>query len=148
MSTYSKTIIIGNLGNDPEIKRFDGGGIIARFSVATTEHWTDKTTNEKKSLTEWHSCVVRGKQAEICEKYLKKGDKVCLDGKMRTRKWTDQNNVEKYVTELNVESVTFMTPKSQGTANTTNTGSAVDDYQAKQTNQSPQNEEEADDLPF
>jgi single-strand DNA-binding protein len=147
MSTYQKIIIVGNLGEDPNVRRFDNGGIVAQFSVATTEHWTDKTTNEKKSLTEWHRVVVRGKQAEICEKYLKKGDKVCIDGKMRTRKWTDTNNVERYVTELNAESVTFMTPKSQGTT-TQNTGSAVKEYEERQkANENPGSDEDPD-LPF
>jgi single-strand DNA-binding protein len=148
MSTYQKIIIVGNLGGDPVVRRFDNGGIVAQFSVATTEHWTDKTTNEKKSLTEWHNVVVRGKQAELCEKYLKKGDKVCIDGKMRTRKWTDTNNVERYVTELNAENLTFMTPKST-TTSPPNTGSAVDDYEAKQkATTGTSNEDDEPDLPF
>jgi single-strand DNA-binding protein len=148
MSTYSKTIIVGNLGGDPIVKRFDGGGIIASFSVATTEHWKDKITNEKKSLTEWHNVVVRGKQAEICEKYLKKGDKVCVDGKNRTRKWADQSGVERYVTEVNAENITFMTAKSQPSQNA-NSGSAVDQYQNNSgDNNSSGNVDEPDDLPF
>jgi single-strand DNA-binding protein len=156
MSTFSKTIICGHLGDNPKIHHFEGGGTIARFPVATTEHWKDKTTGEKKERTEWHNVTVRNKQAELAEKYLAKGSKVLVEGKNQTRKWTNDAGVDQYTTEIIAQNVTFMSPRGDSG---TNTGSAVDAYQNKQN--VPQNagdqflegdfkakQDDEDDLPF
>jgi len=142
MSTFQKITIVGNLGDNPITHHFDGGGQITRFSVATTEHWKDKTTGERKELTEWHRVIANGKTGELCEKYLHKGSKVLIEGKLRTRKWKNDTGVEQYTTEVIAREVVFMSPKSDSV---TNQGSAVDQYQAKSKDA---REENFDDLPF
>lgn len=96
----NKCIILGNLGNDPEVKYTASGGAIANLTVATSEEWKDKTTGESKSLTEWHRVVLFGKLAEVAGEYLRKGSQVYIEGQLRTRKWTDNAGVEKYTTEI------------------------------------------------
>lgn len=110
MSSYQKVIICGNLGQDPNTKIFDGGGQVSNFSVATTEVWKNNT-GEKQERTEWHNIVVNGKLSEIADKYLNKGDKVLIDGSLRTRKWTDQNGVDKYTTEIMCRNLTMISTK-------------------------------------
>lgn len=94
--------LIGNLGNDPEVRYMPSGGAVANLSIATTEKWKDKATGEPKEQTEWHRVVIFGKLAEIAGEYLRKGSKVFIEGGLRTRKWTDQAGVERYTTEVNV----------------------------------------------
>jgi single-strand DNA-binding protein len=96
----NKVILIGNLGNDPEVKYLPSGGAVANFTVATSESWTDKATQQKKEETEWHKIVIYGKLAEIAGEYLRKGSKVYLEGKLKTRKWQDKDGVERYTTEI------------------------------------------------
>lgn len=96
----NKCIILGNLGNDPEVKHTASGSAIANLTVATSEEWKDKTTGESKSLTEWHRVVLFGKLAEVAGEYLRKGSQVYIEGQLRTRKWTDQSGQEKYTTEI------------------------------------------------
>ncbi|UNI77055.1 single-stranded DNA-binding protein [Klebsiella phage KpnS_VR6602] len=96
----NKVIIVGTLGNDPEVKYSASGSAIANLSVATSEQWKDKQTGEKKEQTEWHRVVIFGKLAEVAGEYLRKGSQVYVEGKLRTRKWTDQSGVEKYTTEI------------------------------------------------
>lgn len=96
----NKCIILGNLGNDPEVKYTASGSAIANLTVATSEEWKDKTTGESKSLTEWHRVVLFGKLAEVAGEYLRKGSQVYIEGQLRTRKWTDQSGQEKYTTEI------------------------------------------------
>lgn len=100
--SLNKVEIIGNLGNDPEIRYMPSGGAVANLSIATTESWKDKTTGEKKEQTEWHRVVIFGKLAEIASEYLRKGSKVFIEGSLRTRKWQDQAGVDRYTTEINV----------------------------------------------
>lgn len=100
--SLNKVEIIGNLGNDPEIRYMPSGGAVANLSIATTESWKDKTTGEKKEQTEWHRVVIFGKLAEIAGEYLRKGSKVFIEGSLRTRKWQDQAGVDRYTTEINV----------------------------------------------
>ena len=87
--TLNKVMLIGHTGDDVKMNYFEGGGSIGRFPLATNETYTNRTTGEKVSNTEWHNIVVRNKAAEICEKYLKKGDKVYIEGRIKTRKWQD-----------------------------------------------------------
>ncbi|MGY4677636.1 single-stranded DNA-binding protein [Pasteurella sp. P03HT] len=100
MAGVNKVIIVGNLGNDPEIRTMPNGDAVVKISVATSESWIDKNTNERKTQTEWHSIVFYRRQAEICGQYLKKGSKVYVEGKLRTRKWQDQNGQDRYTTEI------------------------------------------------
>ncbi|MDA5609354.1 single-stranded DNA-binding protein [Pasteurella multocida] len=100
MAGVNKVIIVGNLGNDPEIRTMPNGEAVANISVATSESWIDKNTNERKTQTEWHSIVFYRRQAEICGQYLKKGSKVYVEGRLRTRKWQDQNGQDRYTTEI------------------------------------------------
>lgn len=96
----NKVIIIGRLGQDPEVRYSPQGTAFANMTVATSEQWRDKTTGEQKEQTEWHRVVLSGKLAEVAGEYLRKGSEVYLEGKLRTRKWTDQSGAEKYTTEV------------------------------------------------
>src|SRR3954464_11304368 len=99
--SVNKVILIGNLGADPEIKRTQDGRPIANLRIATSDTWRDKTTGERKEKTEWHRVVIFSEGlCKIAEQYLKKGAKVYIEGQLQTRKWTDQNNVERYSTEV------------------------------------------------
>lgn len=142
MSTINKVILIGNLGDEVKMHYFEGGGSVGRFPIATSEHWTDKQSGEKKTATEWHNITVRDKTAEICEKFLSKGSKVYIEGKLKTRKWTDGNQIERYSTEVHARTVQFLSPKGQTESNE----SPVDQYHAKQ--EEKKKEQDHDDLPF
>lgn len=96
----NKVIIVGTLGNYPEVKYSASGSAIANLSVATSEQWKDKQTGEKKEQTEWHRVVIFGKLAEVAAEYLRKGSQVYIEGQLRTRKWTDSNGVDRYTTEI------------------------------------------------
>lgn len=99
--SVNKVIIVGNLGRDPEIRTTPGGDKIANLSVATSESWKDKSSGERKEKSEWHRVVVfNDNLTKVCENYLKKGSTVYLEGKLQTRKWTDQQGVEKFSTEI------------------------------------------------
>lgn len=101
MSGVNKAIVVGNLGGEPDIRTGQSGKKVASFSVATGEQWRDKTTGERKESTDWHRIVIFNENlVEIAEKYLRKGSKVYIEGKMKTRKWTDQGGVDRYVTEV------------------------------------------------
>lgn len=99
----NKVIIVGTLGNDPEVKYSASGSAIVNISVATSEQWKDKQTGEKKEQTEWHRVVIFGKLAEVAGEYLRKGSQVYIEGQLRTRKWTDSNGVDKYTTEIVIQ---------------------------------------------
>jgi len=109
--TLNKVMLIGHLGDTIKTHYFDDGGVIARFPLATNETYTNKTTGEKTTTTEWHNIVVRNKLAEICEKHLTKGDKVYCEGKIKSREW-EVEGVKKYTTEIHVKEMTFLSPKS------------------------------------
>lgn len=96
----NKVILVGNLGQDPEVRYMPSGGAVANITIATSESWRDKQTGEQKEQTEWHRVVLFGKLAEVAGEYLKKGSQVYIEGQLRTRKWTDQQGVEKYTTEI------------------------------------------------
>jgi len=111
--TLNKVMLIGHLGDDIKMHHFEGGGSIGRFPLATNESYTNKTTGEKVTQTDWHNIVVRNKAAEICEKYLSKGDKVYVEGRLKTRKWQGEDGKDRYTTEINVDDFTFLTTKGQ-----------------------------------
>jgi len=96
----NKVIIVGTLGQDPEIKYMPSGAAVANISLATSETWKDKQTGEKKEKTEWHRVAIFGKLAEIAGEYLNKGSKVYIEGKLQTRKWKDQSGNDRYTTEI------------------------------------------------
>lgn len=96
----NKVILVGNLGQDPEVRYLPNGGAVANISVATSETWKDKQTGENKERTEWHRVVIFGKLAEIAGEYLKKGSQVYLEGSLQTRKWQDQSGQDRYSTEV------------------------------------------------
>jgi len=99
--SVNKVILIGNLGADPEVRRLQDGRPVANLRIATSESWRDKATGERKEKTEWHRVVIFNEGlAKIAEQYLKKGAKVYIEGQLQTRKWTDQQGVEKYSTEV------------------------------------------------
>jgi single-strand DNA-binding protein len=132
MSTINKVILIGNLGKDPQTKVFDNGNKLCNFSIATTENWTDKNTGEKKSKTDWHNISVGGKLADICDRFLKKGSKVYVEGKLSYREY-EKNGEKRIFTEIKASSITFM-----GGNNNDNSSN----YSA------PEPTNEPDDLPF
>ena len=115
--TLNKVMLIGHLGDDVKMKHFDGGGCIGRFPLATNETYTNKSTNEKVTNTDWHNIVVRNKAAEICEKYLAKGDKVYVEGRIKTRKWQDDKGNDRYSTEINCTEFTFLSNKNEDVVN-------------------------------
>jgi single-strand DNA-binding protein len=120
-ASVNKVILIGNLGKDPEIRRTQDGKPICNLTIATSESWRDKATGERKEKTEWHRVVIFNEQlCKIAEQYLKKGAKVYLEGQLQTRKWTDQQGVEKYSTEVVLQgfngALTMLSGKQDGAA--------------------------------
>ncbi|HAB31611.1 MAG TPA: single-stranded DNA-binding protein [Cryomorphaceae bacterium] len=150
--TLNKVMLIGNLGKDPEVRNFDNGGKLVRFPMATTENYTDREGNRKEN-TEWHTVVVRSPRlGEVCERYLKKGDKVFIEGKIRSRQWTDDHNQTRYNIEIAADSMTMLGPnpmRSREEASETprNAYRNVDEDQQYNADDSPQQEED-DDFPF
>ncbi|HLW33434.1 MAG TPA: single-stranded DNA-binding protein [Aequorivita sp.] len=111
--TLNKVMLIGHTGDDVKMHYFEGGNSLGRFPLATNETYTNRATNERVTNTEWHNIVVRNKGAEICEKYLKKGDMVYIEGRIKTRKWQDQQGIERYTTEIHCTDFTFLSPKGE-----------------------------------
>ena len=99
----NKVILIGNLGNDPEVRFTQGGDAVANLSLATHESWRDRTSGEMQERTEWHRIVMFGKLADIAQQYLRKGSKVYIEGRLQTRKWQDQQGMDRYTTEVVVD---------------------------------------------
>lgn len=140
--SLNKVMLIGNLGKDPEIKVFEGGNMLARFPMATSESYTSRQTNEKVTQTEWHTIVLRRGLAEVAEKYLHKGDKIFIEGKIKTRSWDDANGEKKYATEIHADNMTML-----GSPSGDNTGNAGQGSSSVPADLSQDGDEE-DDLPF
>jgi single-strand DNA-binding protein len=100
MASVNKVILVGHLGQDPEIRHMESGDAVANLSIATSESWTDKNSGERRKKTEWHRVVIFGKTAEIAGKYLTKGSQIYIEGKLQTRKWTDKDGIDRYTTEI------------------------------------------------
>jgi len=113
MRGVNKVILIGNLGKDPEIQRLEGGSMLARFSLATSEVYKDKTGN-RVERTEWHNIAVWGKQAEIAEKYLKKGSAVFVEGRIRSREYTDKENIQRRAYDIVCDRFSMLDRKPEG----------------------------------
>jgi single-strand DNA-binding protein len=116
--TLNKVMLIGHLGDEVKAHYFEGGNCIGRFPIATNETYTNKETAVKTTSTEWHNLVVRNKLAEICEKYLSKGDKIYCEGRIKTRQW-EQDGVKRYATEIHVSEMTFLSTKKNNLEETT-----------------------------
>lgn len=110
----NRAIILGTLGQDPEIRHTQNGTAIANLSVATNESWKDKQTGEKQERTEWHRVSIFGKLAEICGEYLRKGSQVYLEGRIQTRKWQDKDGNDRYTTEIVANEMQMLGGKPQG----------------------------------
>ncbi|WP_047247141.1 single-stranded DNA-binding protein [Maribacter thermophilus] len=149
--TLNKVMLIGHLGDEVKMHYFEGGGSIGRFPLATNETYTNKQTGERVTNTDWHNIVVRNKAAEICEKYLSKGDKVYVEGRLKNRQWQGEDGNTRYTTEVHVQDFTFLSTKKESMSNSgpqpsqpQNTGE--ERTPAKTT--PPLNQPEDDDLPF
>jgi len=114
MASVNKVILIGNLGSDPETRYMPNGDAVCNIRVATTESWKDKQSGDKKEITEWHRVVFYRKLAEIAGQYLKKGSQVYLEGRIRTRKWTDKEGQERYTTEIEANEMQMLGGKREG----------------------------------
>lgn len=146
MSGVNKVILVGRLGKDPEVRNLENGAVVANFSIATTETYKDRTTGERKEITEWHNIVLWRGIAEVAQKYLHKGDMVYIEGKLRTRSW-EKEGVTRYTTEVVGDQMTMLTPKSSSGGS----GSGYDNSQSQERSHTPassNNDDSADDLPF
>jgi len=137
--SLNRVFIIGNLGKDPDVKHFDNNGILARLAVATSESYTNRETNEKVENTQWHTIVLRRGLAEIAEKYLKKGDKVFVEGRLRTRQWQDDSGNDRYTTEIIGSNMTMLGGKRDN---------SLENSSHKATDSPTSKTEEDNDLPF
>jgi len=149
--TLNKVMLIGHTGDDVKMHYFEGGNCLGRFPLATNETYINKTTNERVTNTEWHNIIVRNKAAEICEKYLKKGDLVYIEGRLKTRKWQDENGLERYSTEIHCLDFNFLSSKGESNSSTSSTN-PVSRSQASDSGyvqgQGPNSQDENTDLPF
>jgi single-strand DNA-binding protein len=145
--TLNKVMLIGHLGDEVKMHYFDDKNCVGRFPLATNETYTNKQTNERVSNTEWHNIVVRNKAAEICEKYLSKGDKVYIEGRIKTRKWTDDKGMERYSTEIQCTDFTFLTNKNEQQS-TEQQNDPINSPQPQQSAPSSVVPDGDDDLPF
>ena len=143
--TINKVILIGHLGDELKMHYFEGGNAIGRFPLATNETYTNKQTGEKVTTTEWHNIVVRNKLAEICEKYLTKGDKVYCEGRIKTRQWDAEDGTKRYTTEIHVVDMTFLSTKKETNPSNQVKQKPVD---PSTENTSTNTAEVDDDLPF
>jgi len=150
--TLNKVMLIGHLGDEVKMHYFEGGGSIGRFPIATNETYTNKSTGERVTNTDWHNIVVRNKAAEICEKYLSKGDKVYVEGRLKNRQWQGEDGNTRYTTEVHVQEFTFLTTKKESMAtdggaasNMPNTGN---DNRTPAKDPAPLGQTAEDDLPF
>ena len=114
--TLNKVMLIGHLGDDVKLHYFEGGNCIGRFSLATNEVYVNKSNGEKINTTEWHNLVVRNKAAEVCEKYLSRGDKIYVEGRLRSRQWQTDDGSQKSTVEIIVTEFTFLSTKKNADA--------------------------------
>ena len=141
--TLNKVMLIGYLGDEVKMHYFDGGNCIGRFSLATNEVYINKTTHEKITSTEWHNVVVRNKTAELCEKYLSKGDKIYVEGKIKSRHWQAEDGTSKHTIEIQVTEFTFLNVKKDTEANR-----QMQDSESKNSTFDNLNDPIENDLPF
>jgi single-strand DNA-binding protein len=109
----NKVILVGNLGQDPEVKYMPNGNAVCNITVATSESWKDKNSGEMQERTEWHHVVLRNKLGEIAQQYLRKGSQIYIEGRIQTRKWQDQNGQDRYTTEIIANNMVMLGDKGQ-----------------------------------
>ena len=160
MAGVNKVIIVGNLGNDPEVRYTPSGSAVATISIATSEQWKDKQTGEQREKTEWHRVVMFNRLGEIAGEYLRKGSQVYIEGKLQTRKWQDQSGNDRYTTEIVANTMQMLGARSAtgGTASfdqspPSNNANRQGQNQAPNQNSAPQAPVEPmadfdDDIPF
>lgn len=149
--SVNKAILIGNLGKDPEIRTLENGAKLARLSIATSESYTDKNTGERREITDWHNVVVWRGLADIAEKYLTKGQKVYVEGKIKTRSWQDEAGQTKYATEVVADNMTMLSSRGEVNSNPSTSNYPSDGTPQKPNTQMPEsmtNLDDDDDLPF
>lgn len=147
----NKVILVGNVGLDPEVRTTESGVKMARIRMATTERYTDRQTNETKELTEWHTVILWRNLANVVDQYVKKGSQLYIEGRLRTREWTDKDNIKRYTTEIMADEMKLLGRRSDGQQSTTATqqggySQPVQPVQPVAVNPVPQ--EDPDDLPF
>lgn len=148
MAGVNKVILVGNLGKDPEVRHLENGATVANFSIATSETYKDKN-GERQTQTEWHNIVLWRGLAEIAEKYLRKGNQVYIEGKLRTRSWVDKDGVTRYTTEVVGDNMTMLGSKGDGSADgNNNQKSSSDTTTYTQPETQIEEADESDDLPF
>ena len=148
--SFNKVMLIGNLGRDPELKVTPSGQVLARFSIATTETWKNPQ-GEKQSKTEWHNIVVWGKQAEIADKFLRKGKQVLIEGRIQYREYTDQAGVKKTSCEIRCDNFVMLSRMEEGgNARASDTRNGLDEYESTVTTPqvSGSGSDYEDDIPF
>jgi len=136
MASVNKVILIGNLGKDPEVRYMPSGSAICNVTIATSRQWKDKTSGERQEETEWHRVVFFDRMAEIAGEYLKKGRPVYVEGRLRTRKWTDKDGVEKYTTEITATDMQLLGGREGGGAGGAGGAGGSDDMGAAPTQRS------------
>lgn len=141
MAGVNKVILIGNLGKDPEVRHLESGAVVANFPIATSETYKDRKSGEKVTQTEWHNIVIWRGLAEVAEKYLKKGNSVYIEGKLRTRSWDDKEGNKRYTTEVVADNMTMLGGKPDS-------GSSIDNGSTQESKASPFEEDSSGDLPF
>lgn len=117
MSSLNRVALIGHLGADPETRAFGDGGMVCNINIATSESWKDRVTGEQKEATEWHRVVLYRRLAEIADQYLRKGAQIYVEGKLRTKKWTDKTGVERYTTQIEADELKMLGKANQATPN-------------------------------
>ena len=135
-NTLNKVLLLGHLGDNVKMHYFEGGNSIGRFPVATNEEYTNKSTGERISNTEWHNIVVRNKLAELCERFLLKGDKVYVEGRLKTRQWQDDEGNKRYTTEIHAIEVIFLTTRKQENIKPLETDTELDKDNTKESKDS------------
>ncbi len=146
--SVNKVILIGNLGKDPEVRHLDNGAVVANFPIATSESYTDKNTGDKREVTDWHNIVAWRGLAKITETYLKKGMKVYVEGKLRTRSWQDENNNTRYTTEVIADNMTMLSRADGAVQNNTDSYPKSVENKPSQPMERNIRADEEDDLPF
>ena len=146
--SVNKVILIGNLGKDPEVRYLENGAVVANFSIATSETYMDKNTGQKVENTDWHDIVVWRGLAEVVEKYVKKGHKVYVEGKLKKRSWQDKEGITRYSTEVIADEMTMLSSPGQKAP-----GTQKDPYNSAGTPDTPSKvddiiKNDKDDLPF
>ena len=145
--SVNKVILIGNLGKDPEVRHLENGAAVANFSIATSENYKDRKTGEKVSQTEWHNIVAWRGLAEIAEKYLKKGAKVYIEGKLKTRTWQDKEGNNRYSTEVITDNLTMLGSSGESMASS-NQEKPIENESKPSPEKEFSSPDENDDLPF